>query len=124
MEPTLLLLLALSLHQSPDPSAPARPDGAHVIGNGVSSPTVKKQVRPKYTQDAKDAGIEGVVILQAVVLPNGHVTGVHVVKSLDTRFGLDNQAVKAAKEWRFNPGERYGKPVAVIVTIELTFTLK
>ena len=46
------------------------------------------------------------------------------MKSLDARSGLDNQAVKAVNDWRFNPGKKDGKPVAVIVSIELTFTLK
>jgi outer membrane biosynthesis protein TonB len=46
------------------------------------------------------------------------------VKSLDARFGLDNQGVKAVNDWRFNPGKKDGKPVPVIVSIALTFTLK
>jgi TonB family protein len=49
---------------------------------------------------------------------------VDVVKSLDPTFGLDGEAVKAAKQWRFVPGTRFGEPVAVLVTIELTFTLR
>ena len=47
-----------------------------------------------------------------------------VTQSLDTQFGLDAQAVKAAKQWLFKPGMKAGKPVAVQISIELTFTLK
>jgi TonB family protein len=46
------------------------------------------------------------------------------VRSLDSTFGLDQEAIKAAKQWRFRPGTRFGEPVAVLVTIELTFTLR
>ena len=47
-----------------------------------------------------------------------------VVRSLDSTFGLDEEALKAAKQWRFAPGTRFGQAVAVLVTIELTFTLR
>jgi protein TonB len=63
-------------------------------------------------------------MLEAIVLPNGTVGDVKVVQSLDTRFGLDNQAVKAAKQWAFRPGTKDGEPVAVRVFIELTFSLR
>jgi TonB family protein len=59
-----------------------------------------------------------------VVLPDGTVGSVEVVRSLDATFGLDQEAIKAAKQWRFRPGTRLGEPVAVLVTIELTFTLR
>ena len=45
-------------------------------------------------------------------------------RSLDTQYGLDAQAVSAVKQWLFKPGTKEGKPVAVHVTIEMTFTLK
>ena len=67
---------------------------------------------------------EGVVWVDAVVLPDGSVGDVSVTKSLDSTFGLDQEAVKAARQWRFRPGTRFGEPVAVLVTIELTFTLR
>jgi TonB family protein len=46
------------------------------------------------------------------------------VRSLDSSFGLDQEAVRAAKKWQFVPGKRLGQPVPVMVTIELTFTLR
>ena len=46
------------------------------------------------------------------------------MRSLDSTFGLDNEAVKAARQWRFKPGTRLGQPVPVLVTIELSFALR
>ena len=56
--------------------------------------------------------------------PTVPVGDVNITKSLDSTFGLDQEAIKAAKQWRFVPGRRFGQPVAVLVTIELTFTLR
>jgi TonB family protein len=81
-------------------------------------------VKPAYTAEAMRAKIQGTVIVECVVLPDGTVGDVQVVKSLDPTFGLDQEAVKAAKQWRFIPGRRNGQPVAVLITIELTFTLR
>ena len=94
-------------------------------GNGVTLPRLVREVKPQYTQEAKDAHIEGTVLVQAIVLTDGNVdTDVKVVRSLDPTYGLDNEAVKAARQWRFKPGTKNGEPVAVRIHIELTFTLK
>ena len=93
-------------------------------GNGVSLPVLVTKVNPDYTQEAKDARIEGTVALECVVESDGGVGEVKVTRSLDAALGLDQQAVKASKEWRFKPGEKDGKPVAVRVQIEIRFTLK
>jgi periplasmic protein TonB len=93
-------------------------------GRGVSLPRVKTQVKADYTDEAKAAGIAGTVTLSTVVLADGRVGDIEVVKSLDAVLGLDQQAVKAMKQWTFAPGEKDGKPVAVRVAVEMTFTLK
>ena len=93
-------------------------------GNGVSLPVVVKEVKPDYTDEAKAAGIRGSVWMRVVVQADGMVGDVQVTRSLDTEFGLDNQAVRAAKQWEFKPASKDGKPVAVEVTLEMTFTLK
>jgi protein TonB len=93
-------------------------------GGGVTPPEVVRQVRPQYTADAMRAKIQGMVTLEAVVLPDGSVGDVRIVRSLDSLFGLDTAAVRAVKEWRFTPGRRRGAPIPVLVTIELTFTLR
>lgn len=93
-------------------------------GNGVEIPRVLREVKPQYTADAMRAKVQGTVLLECVVLPDGTVGNIEVVKSLDRAFGLDQEAVRAARQWRFVPGTRFGEPVAVLVTIELTFTLR
>jgi len=98
--------------------------GVYRPGNGVELPAVLREVKPKYTAEAMRAKVQGTVLLECVVLPDGSVGNVQVAKSLDSTFGLDQEAIKAAKEWRFRPGTRLGQPVAVLVTIELTFTLR
>ena len=98
--------------------------GPYRPGNGVESPRVLRSVDPRYTAEAMRAHVTGVVWLEAVVLTDGTVGDIQITKSLDSVFGLDEEAVKAAKQWRFVPGTRFGEPVAVLVSIELSFTLR
>jgi protein TonB len=98
--------------------------GAYKPGNGVLNPRLIREVKPAYTADAMRAKIHGAVWLECVVLPDGSVGDVRVIRSLDPTFGLDQEAIRAAKQWRFEPGTRFGEPVPVLVTIELTFTLR
>ena len=98
--------------------------GPYRPGNGVESPRVLRSVDPRYTAEAMRAHVTGVVWLEAVVLPDGTVGDIQITKSLDSVFGLDEEAVKAAKQWRFVPGTRFGEPVAVLVSIELSFNLR
>ena len=98
--------------------------GAYRPGNGVTLPRVLREVKPQYTSDAMRAKVQGTVLLECVVRPDGSVGEVSVVRSLDRVFGLDDEAIKAAKQWRFAPGTRLGEAVSVLVTIELTFTLR
>jgi periplasmic protein TonB len=98
--------------------------GAFKPGNGVTLPILIHEEKPQYTAEAMRAKVQGTVLLECVILPDGTVGSVDVVRSLDSSFGLDQEAVKAAKKWRFRPGTRLGEPVPVLVTIELTFTLR
>lgn len=98
--------------------------GVYRPGSGVVNPRVVREVKPQYTADAMRAKVQGTVVLECVVLPDGTVGRVDVVRSLDPTLGLDGEAVQAVKQWRFVPGTRFGEPVAVLVTIELTFTLR
>jgi protein TonB len=98
--------------------------GAYRPGNGVELPQLIREVKPQYTADAMRAKIQGAVFLECVVLPDGTVGDVRVTRSLDSTFGLDQEAIRAAKQWRFRPGTRFGEPVPVLITIELTFTLR
>lgn len=93
-------------------------------GNGVLSPVPLRRVRPDYTADALRARQQGIVGLDCVVLPSGTVGGCDIVQSMRPPFGLDQEAVKAARQWQFRPGTRFGEPVAVLVRIELEFNLR
>ena len=105
-------------------SAQAQDDTVYTVGDGVSAPTVTRQVGPQYTSEAMSNRIEGKVVLSAVVLANGKVGDVKVIRSLDSVYGLDEAAVKAMKQWEFKPGTKDGKPVAVRISIDMVFTLK
>ena len=58
------------------------------------------------------------------MLPDGSVGRVQIVRSLDSMFGLDQEALKTVRLWRFAPGTMAGQPVPVLVEIELAFTLR
>ncbi len=98
--------------------------GVYQPGNGVTLPRILREVKPAYTSDAMRAKVQGTVLLQCVVRPDGAVTDIQVLRSLDSVFGLDQEAMKAARQWRFAPGTRMGQAVPVQITIELTFTLR
>ena len=99
-------------------------EGAYPGGPGVTMPTLIERVAPKYTVGAMQARIQGVAMVECVVLPDGTVGDARIIRSLDPRFGLDEEALAAAKRWRFRPGRLNGKPVAVMVTIELSFSVR
>ena len=98
--------------------------GAYRPGNGVETPRLLKEVKPQYTAQAMRAKIQGEVLLECIVQPDGSVGNIRVVRSLDSAFGLDQEAIKAARQWRFAPGTKQGEPVAVLVTIAIAFTLR
>jgi protein TonB len=104
------------------PSGVSGPGGPG--GGGATPPEPIRQVRPEYTPDAIRARIQGEVWVSAIVLPNGTVTDLHVVRSLDAVFGLDEQALKAVAQWRFKPGMRLGQPVAVPITVSVGFAVR
>jgi periplasmic protein TonB len=104
--------------------SPVRAQEVFSPGNGVTLPTVVREVRPDYTEAAKAEHLEGKVLLGVVVRADGTVGDVTVDESLDKVYGLDDEAVKAATQWTFKPGTKDGMAVAVRVHIEMRFTLK
>lgn len=98
--------------------------GVYRPGNDVTSPRLIREVKPNYTGDAMRAKIQGVVAMEAVVNTDGSVGRVQITRSLDSTFGLDQEAIRTVKQWRFAPGTRRGIPVPVLVEIEMTFTLR
>jgi protein TonB len=94
------------------------------VGTGVVSPRLIREIKPGYTPEAMRARIQGMVTLQAEVLADGSVGTARIIRSLDSTFGLDQEAVRTVKLWRFAPGTRAGRAVPVLVEIELSFTLR
>jgi bla regulator protein blaR1 len=93
-------------------------------GDGIKMPKLVTEVKPEYTPEAMQARIQGGLLLTAVVLESGVVGDVEIVESLDKVYGLDDQAIKAVRQWHFEPGTKDGTPVAVRIEVEITFTLK
>jgi TonB family protein len=98
--------------------------GAARPGAGIVNPVLLKEVRPNYTSEAMRLKIQGIVILEAVVTEDGTVGDVRVLKSLDSASGLDAEAIRAAKRWLFRPAtDRAGKPVPILVQLEVVFRI-
>ncbi len=70
------------------------------------------------------ARIQGVAVLECVVEPDGRVGPVRIVRSLDAVHGLDEEAIRTVRKWRFMPGMKDGVPVRVAVKVEISFTIR
>lgn len=116
----LALVLGASLVAPASAQDPVKP---YTPGPGVTNPTLLFEEKPKYTQDALRAKIQGVVEIEAIILADGTVGDVRIHKSLDKVFGLDLEALAAARKWRFTPAASNGKPVPFKVIIQLEFRL-
>lgn len=90
--------------------------------SGVSPPVLISQVQPPYTMEAKEARVQGTIEILATVHENGTVTVDKVTKGLG--YGLDEAATAAVEQWRFRPGMKDGKPVTVMTTILVNFSLR
>lgn len=99
-------------------------DGVMGEGSGAQPPTLLRGVDPKYTTEAMRAKVQGTVTLEAVIAPDGTVRDIRVVKSLDRIHGLDEAALRTARQWQFRPAMFQGRPVAYLVLIELSFNLR
>jgi TonB family protein len=95
--------------------------GAFRVGNGVSAPKVIYQPDPEFSEEARKAKFQGTCVVVFVVGPDGRTRDIQVRHTLG--LGLDEKAVEAVKNWRFEPGMKDGKPVAVLVSAEVTFRL-
>jgi TonB family protein len=89
---------------------------------GVTNPVPVLQPMPSYTDEARKAHVQGVVLIQAVIRKNGTVASLKVVKSLG--YGLDESAIQTiANKWHFKPGTYNGYPVDVRANIEVRFSM-
>jgi periplasmic protein TonB len=99
-------------------------DGPYHIGGDVTPPVEIRRGAPQYTTAAMQARAQGTILVECVVQTTGVCTNIRVRRSFNAPFGLDEQAMKAAAEWRFRPAMRRGQPVPVLVTMEIAFALR
>lgn len=109
---------------APEPApAPTSPRAYDATTPGLVLPVPLRVERPRYTNAAMRERLSGLVTVEAIVEPDGRVSDVRVVDSLDREFGLDEAAVEAAKQSVFRPGTLDGRPVSVAVLMELSFAI-
>src|SRR5262245_43614572 len=92
------------------------------MGAGMIAPTVQRRVDPQYTDEARLAGYNGTVVLQAVIKKDGTVDIIRVVRGLS--FGLTDNAIQALKQWQFKPGTKDGQEVDISLNVEINFNLQ
>jgi protein TonB len=105
----------------PAPPAPPKPQGPVRVADLPVPPHKTVDVRPIYPEIARAARVQGLVVMEAVLDPSGHVTQLRVIRSVPM---LDQAAMDAVKQWRYTPSIYYGKPVSVLMTITINFTLQ
>jgi protein TonB len=95
--------------------------GPYRVGGGVQAPRPLETPDPEYSEEARKAKYQGVVVLWLVVGPDGRPKNIKVERPLG--MGLDQKAVEAVQRWRFEPATKDGKPVAVQINVEVNFRL-
>jgi protein TonB len=112
--------VVFDIPEGPPPSP--EPEGPIQVGGDVVAPVKISAPSPQYTEIARKARLQGVVIVQAIIDKQGNVTNVKILKGLG--MGLDQAAVDAIKKWEFKPATLNGKPVAVYYNLTVNFRLQ
>jgi TonB family protein len=107
------------IHQATTDNQSPDENNVYRAGHGVSPPKGIYLPDPPYTDAARKAGVEGVVILKLVVTADGSVRDITVQKSLSP--DLDQSAFNTVSQWKFEPGMKDGQPVAVRINVEVNF---
>ena len=95
--------------------------GAYRVGGGVTAPRIIYAPDPEFSEEARKAKFQGTVVLWVIVGTDGRTHDTRVYRSLG--MGLDERAIEAIRQWRFEPGRKDGIPVAVQVNVEINFRL-
>lgn len=95
--------------------------GVYRVGGGVSAPKPLETPDPEYTEEARKAKYQGTCVLWLIVGQDGHPRDIRIGRGVG--LGLDDKAIAAVKQWRFEPALKDGKPVAVKISVEVTFKL-
>ena len=102
------------------PAEPPPPVQAVRVGGNIKEPTKTKNVAPVYPDIAKQARVQGIVILECTISPQGKVTDVKVLRGIPL---LDQAGIDAVKQWQYTPTLLNGVPVPVIMTVTVNFRL-
>jgi len=102
------------------PSEWAAARGALRVGGQVRAPMQVRKVNPVYPPDARDARVQGVVILEAIVGADGRVSDARILRSIPL---LDQAALDAVRQWEYTPTLLNGAPVPIVMTVTVQFTL-
>jgi TonB family protein len=94
------------------------------LREGITAPVPILAPTPHYTDAARLAKIQGVVRLQCVVRADGGCGDATVLRSLDTVYGLDDEAVRTMRRWRFKPALLERKTVPVRISVDMKFALR
>lgn len=95
--------------------------GAYRVGGGVSAPRTLYAPDPEYSEEARKAKWQGTVVLWVIVGPDGRPRDIRIQRSLG--MGLDEKAIEAVRQWKFDPARKDGQPVAVQINVEVNFRL-
>ncbi len=96
--------------------------GPFNVGGDIRPPVKIHDPQPGYTEEARMARIQGVVLLRTVIDPEGNVTRLEVLKGLT--LGLTESALETVKQWKFKPATRNGQPVAVYYHLSINFSIQ
>jgi len=95
--------------------------GVFRIGGGVSAPRALDTPDPDYSEEARKAKYQGTCVLWLIVGPDGKPRDIKIARALG--MGLDEKAIEAVRNWKFEPAMKDGKPVAVQINVEVNFRL-
>jgi protein TonB len=95
--------------------------GVFRVGGGVLAPKLVFDPEPEYSEEARKAKYQGTCVLSVIVGPDGLAHDIKVTNTLG--LGLDEKAIEAVRKWRFEPAMKDGKPVNVLISVQVNFRL-
>lgn len=112
--------ITVDAHTPPPPPEPPRRTGPIRAASLPVAPVKIADAQPVYPDVARAARVEGTVVLECVIDTSGRVTNIRVLSSVPL---LDQAAIDAVRRWRYTPSVYHGRPVSVLMTVTVRFTL-
>ena len=110
------------LHGTREPVSPTFESGPVYLTPEMSRPVALQPIQPRYTEPARRAGVQGTVIIEAIIDETGRATNVRVIRGLP--MGLDRAAMEAIQQVTFKPAMRGGRPIKVYFNLTVNFTIQ